>query len=158
VAAGLGLSLLAVGGGVARLGRLGIPLAVVGMARALGRPPLATALLALWMIPPPARVLTALAPGLEQAMAHAAAALAGALDVPARAAPYGLVLAGSTLELFAADGGIPLVVYCAGIGWWRAVRAGGGPRAALASAARYAPFGGLAQAAGLALAFALPAP
>ena len=38
VAAGLGLSLIAFGGSMDRLGRPGIPLGIIGMARALGRP------------------------------------------------------------------------------------------------------------------------
>lgn len=155
VAAGVGLSVLAVGGGLDRLGRLGIPLAIIGMASVLGRPLLATSLLALWMVPPPFPVIVALSPGLERVLAGVAAGVAGANGLPATATPHGIEIAGATLGLHAADGGLPLAVYFAGVGWWGAVRAGGDFRRALGAAARFALFGLLAQAAGLLLAFSL---
>lgn len=155
VAAGIGLSLLAVGGGVDRLGRLGIPLTVIGMAHALGRPPLATSLLAMWMVPPPSAVIGAFSPGLERALAGLAAGISDTLGVPATVAPYGLEIAGATLALRPSDGGLPLAAYFAGLGWWRAVRSGGGVRQAVVEAASFAPFGLLAQAVGLVVAFAL---
>lgn len=155
VAVGLGLSLLAAGGGLARMGRLGIPLGTLGMARALGRPAFATSLLAFWMVPPPYALARALSPGLEQGAAWFAARAAEARGLPVALGPGSLDLAGATLALAPTDGGLPLVFYLAGVGWWSAVRAGGGLRAAASSALRFAPFGLLAQAVGLAAACGL---
>jgi EpsI family protein len=69
--------------------------------------------------------------------------------------PHALEIAGATLEIRRTDGGVPLAIYLAGVGWWGAVRAGGGVRDALRAAARLAPLGFLAQALALCLAFAL---
>ena len=155
VAAGLGLSLIAFGGSLGRLGRPGIPLGIIGMARALRRPSLATSLLALWVIPPPSTLSEALSPGLERGLAWLAAGAAGALGLPAMLGPRALEIAGATLEIRRMDGGVPLAIYLAGVGWWGAVHAGGGVRDALRAAARIAPLGFVAQALLLGLAFAL---
>lgn len=155
VAAGLGLSLIAFGGGLDRLGRPGIPLSLIGMARALGRPSLATSLLALWVVPPPFSLSAALSPGVERGLAWLAAGAAEAGGLPVVLSPRMLEIAGATLEIRPTDGGVPLAVYLAGVGWWGAVRAGGGVRDALRAAVRIAPLGFFAQALALCLAFAL---
>jgi hypothetical protein len=155
VAAGLGLSLVAAGGGLTRMGRLGIPLGTIGMARALGRPSLATSLLALWIVPPPFALARLLSPGLEHGIASLAVRAAEARGLPAALGLGSLDLGGAALALAPTDGGLPLAFYLAGVGWWGAVRVGGGPSAAAAAALRFAPFGFLAQAIGLALACAL---
>jgi hypothetical protein len=155
VAAGLGLSLIAFGGGLGRLGRPAIPLGIIGMARALGRPSLATSLLALWMVPPPFALSEALSPGLERGLAWLAAGAAEARGLPALLSLHTLEIAGATLQLRRTDGGVPLAIYLAGVGWWGAVRAGGGVREALRAAARIAPLGFVAQALVLCVAFAL---
>jgi hypothetical protein len=154
VATGLALSLFAVGGGVDRLGRPGIPIAVTGMALALGRPSLATALLACWWIPPPAALSKALAPGLESGLAWIAARAAEAQGLSAVATPHALEIGGAKLELVPMDGGLPLAVYLAGVGWWGALHAGGGIREAFGAALRGVPLALAAQALGLGLAFA----
>jgi len=155
VAVGLGWSLVAMGGGLPRLGRPGVPLAMIGLARALGRPSLAVSLLALWVIPPPFALAKALLPGLEQGLAWIAVQLAEARGLPGLLTPRFVEIAGATLPLGPADGGLPLAVYLAGVGWWSAVRADGGVREAARAAARIAPLGFLAQALGLVLALAL---
>jgi len=155
VATGLGLSLIAFGGSLDRLGRLGIPLGIIGMARALGRPSLATSLLALWVIPPPSALSEVLSPGLENGLAWLAARAAESGGLPAVWSPHALEIAGATLEIRRTDSGVPLAIYLAGVGWWGAVRAGGGVREAFRAAARIAPLGFLAQALALCLAFAL---
>jgi Transmembrane exosortase (Exosortase_EpsH) len=155
VAAGLGLSLIAFGGSLSRLGRPGIPLGIIGMAQALGRPSLPTSLLALWIIPPPFTLSEALSPGLERGLARLAASAAEAWGLAAVLGPRSLEIAGATLEIRRMDGGVPLAIYLAGVGWWGAVQAGGGVREALYAAARTAPWGFVAQALALCLAFAL---
>lgn len=155
VLGGLGLSLISFGVGLGRLGRPGIPLGIIGMARVLGRPSLATSMLALWVIPPPSLLSEALSPGLEGGLAWLAAGAGEALGLPAVSSSHTLEIAGSTVEIRPTDGGIPLAIYFAGLGWWSAVRAGGGVRDALRAAARIVPLGFVAQALVLCLAFAL---
>lgn len=155
VAAGLALSLIAFAGSLARLGRPGLPLGIIGMALAMGRPTLAISLLALWVIPPPFAVSNALSPGLEHGLAWLAAGAAEAGGLHVVLNRRSLEIAGATLGIQQTDGGIPLVIYLAGIGWWSAVRAGSGIRDALASAARTAPLGFAAQSLLLCIAFAL---
>ena len=125
------------------------------MALAMGRPTLAISLLALWVIPPPFAVSNALSPGLEHGLAWLAAGAAEAGGLHVVLNRRSLEIAGATLGIRQTDGGIPLAIYLAGIGWWSAVRAGGGIRDALASAARTAPLGFVAQALLLCIAFAL---
>ena len=107
------------------------------------------------MIPPPFALSEALSPGLEHGLAWLAAGAAEAGGLHAVLSPRTLEIAGATLEIRQTDGGIPLAIYLAGVGWWGAVRAGGGVRDALRAAARIAPLGFVAQALLLCLAFAL---
>lgn len=155
VAAGLGWSLLAMGGGLPRLGRPGVPLAMFGLARALGRPSLAVSLLALWVIPPPFALVKALSPGLETGLAWSAATIAEARGSQTLLTPWFLEVGGARLPLGPADGGLPLAAYLAGLGWWAGGWTGGGIREAARRAVRMLPLGFVAQALGLTLAFAL---
>lgn len=107
VAAGVGFALLTVGGGMTRLGRPGLPLAIVGMALALGRPVLPIALLACWAVPPPKALLTALSPGLESALAWAAVGVTRSLGGTASFVKDDLLLNDASLLLDAPDGGLP---------------------------------------------------
>ena len=155
LAAGLGMTVLAVGGGEARLGRPGLALAIFGMARALGRPSAGVALLALWVIPPPFALSTALSPGLERGLAELSIQAARTWGLDASLVDRMLEIAGMQLKLRATDGGLPLCVYLAGIGWWTAVWRGGNLRAAARAAIRLAPLGLVAQVVALVMAFAL---
>jgi hypothetical protein len=155
VAIGLAATLLAIGGGLSRSGRPGLPLACIGMALALGRPSLPVAMIAIWAIPPPYALAKALAPGLEHALAGLAAGLARSSGIPATLGPAALEMHGEALPLAPTDGGLPAVFYLAGIGWWNAARAGGDIGRAARAAIRMAPFGLVAQGLALALAFAL---
>lgn len=136
---GVALSLVAVGGGMARVGRPGIALAVIGLARLTGRPSLGVALLSIWWIPLPTQIIEALAPGLEAAAAHVAAQVATALGVASQidarhAGAIWLVAPAGRLELFPSDAGLALAWSFAGLGWFVAVRR----QAPLAAAARVA--------------------
>jgi hypothetical protein len=136
---GVAAAFVGVGGGMPRLGRPGIVLAVIGVARMTGRPPLGAALLALWLVPLPTQIVEALAPGLDGLVARAIAGiatLAGAeVHVDAsRVTALRLAAPASSLDLYPGDGGLALAWNFAGIGWFIGVRR----RLPLASAARVA--------------------
>lgn len=143
LALGVALSLVGVGGGMPRVGRPGIALAVIGLARATGAPPLRCALLAAFAIPPPTQLVALLSPGLEGAAAWLAARVAGLLGSGAlvdwsRAREIRLVASdGGALSLYPADGGLALAWSLAGVGWFAAVRRGGSLRAASRRALRW---------------------
>ena len=140
---------------MARLGRPGIPLAIVGLARVLGRPTPARALVAAWMIPVPDVLTDALAPGLESAVGAGAAALARGFGLDASFASGRFSVPAGTLVLEAADGGLPLAALLAGLGWYQAASSGSSLRAAARAALRTALWALPAQAAGLSLACGL---
>lgn len=146
VAAGVALALVTVGGGMTRLGRPGLPLAIVGMALALGRPVLPIALLACWAVPPPKALLTALSPGLESALAWAAVGVTRSLGGTASFVKDDLLLNDASLLLDAPDGGLPLALALGGLAWWSVARHAGGTRECAAAALRLAPWGLVAQA------------
>src|SRR5262245_30971925 len=79
IAAALALELLGLLAGPAQIGRLGVPLAAIGLARLLGRPALPGALLACWLVPIPNALLRAASPELERFFLDVAARLAGLL-------------------------------------------------------------------------------
>lgn len=129
LALGLAVSLVCVAGGFARAGRPGVVLAMLGLARALGRPSLARALVAVWIVPLPSQLLDALAPGLAgvvaQATAHAAPWLGTVAQVDAHHVDrIVLVAPNGVLDLFPGDGGLPLAWTLAGVGWFAAARGG----------------------------------
>jgi hypothetical protein len=155
VGIGVVLGVLAAGGGLARLGRPAFAVAVVGLARALGRPSPATALLAVWAIPLPFALFVALNPGLERWLGGLTAHAATSWGLSASLGMYELEVAGQKLLLRPTDGGLPLMLYLAGIGWWGAARRGGGVHQAAVAAIRLAPFGLAAQVLALAAALAL---
>lgn len=111
------LVVFAVGAGLERVGRLAIPLAALGLARLAGRPSLARAALAAWIVPVPTALVRA-APDLERLVAAGLAAVGlGALEPHGDALAF--VAAGGSLPLGPADGGLPLAVLLAGLGWLR---------------------------------------
>lgn len=150
LALGLAVALVSVGGGMPRLGRPGAPIAILGMARVLGRPSPLRAASSLFMLPPPKLLMQAL-PGLHGIFAALAVHLHGDLARVGDDLRFGALL----LPLEPADGGLPLCALLAGLGWIAAVRRG----AALPAAARAALIGALLalpiQAAALCAALAL---
>jgi len=113
------------------IGRLGLALAVVGMARWHGSPKLPVALLAFGAIPVPVAVLGYTTPSLESLWGGAAAQfvqfLGGEVDV---SGPLFRSSAGR-LELMATDGGLPLLRVLVELGWYSGVRQGLSCRALL---------------------------
>lgn len=139
---GVAVSFIGVGGGMPRVGRPGLVLAVIGLARMTGRPSLGCALLALWLIPLPTQLIEALAPGLDAVVANAAAHIASAMGVASHVEPGHvdtLLLVGPAgrLDLLPGDAGLPLAWTFAGLGWFAAVRLGLSLSAAARLAARW---------------------
>ena len=132
VVVGVGLVVLAAGGGMTRLGRPGVPLAVLGMALILGRPSPQSAGLLVFAVAPP-RVLMDALPGLQQLVI--AAALASS-DAFAPDPEGGLRLGTQVLSLESPDGGLPLLLMLAGLGAHASLRRGGPAINAVGSAIR----------------------
>ncbi|MGH0031809.1 MAG: hypothetical protein ACQGVC_18630 [Myxococcota bacterium] len=143
VALGVAWTLVAAGGGMLRLARPAIPIAVLGLALLLGRPAGLRAALLFFAVAPPKTLMDAL-PGLHD--------LAGRLPASDGGPGDG---GGFAEGLVSADGGLPLVVVLAGVGAFLGVRRGG----SLGQVARRAVRCGLLalpiQAAALLLAWAL---
>lgn len=130
VAAALVLEIVAVGGGIVRFGRPALPLAVLGLCRALGLASARTALLAAWMVPVPFVLVEAAGlplAGLWGELAHAAVAPAGA-ELALRPTDHAFALegAGGTLPLRPVDGGVVLAAGLSGLGWLAGLRARAG--------------------------------
>jgi hypothetical protein len=151
LAIALALELVAVGGGVERLGRLGLPLAVIGMSRAFGLLSWQAALLSLWWVPLPHFLLSLFSPALETVWLHVVAwplDRVGA-DIAVEAA---LVRAGAgELALSEPDGGLPLAALLSGLGWYASARLREGPWRCVRRAATWGAFAFPLQAAAVGL-------
>jgi hypothetical protein len=159
IALALALALVSAGGGMARLGRPAIPIAVLGLARVLGRPAPVRAALAVWVVPLPNALLQATSPGLEWLVGAGLARAAAGLGIPLQWVQtrdfVGLTAPGGSLALGGVQGGLPLVALLAGLGWYAAARHDAPLRAAARRALRWAPWGLVVQAAAIALAAVL---
>lgn len=122
LAAGLVIELVGIGGGIDRLARPALPLGVIGLARLLGRPPLAVALLALGMVPVPTFVLRPVAGMVGPALAGLTAIACGSLGLSLRAQGATLTSVSGAIELGDGDTGVPLAVLLAGLGWYAGLR------------------------------------
>lgn len=123
VAAGIAIQLVAIGGGVARAGRLGFVLAAVGLCRGAGWAGWRTALLLGFLLPLPHAVVELASPGLEGAFAAAAAALARGVGLGVEAGRGVLVSGSETLRLADHDGGLAWGALLAGLAWFAELRA-----------------------------------
>jgi hypothetical protein len=117
------------------IARLGLPLAAIGVARITGQPALPVALMSLWLVPLPYSILTVLTPWPESGLASLAAAVTTQLGAPLHAA--GPVIHGPAgkLLLDPDHSGLPLAVGLALLGWYGALRRGGGLSKPLRAAA-----------------------
>lgn len=159
VAGALVLEIATVGGGVVRFGRPAVPLAVVGLCRALGVASWRTALLAAWIVPIPYFVVGA--GGIPLAETWAAISRAGlaavGLDLALRPTADGLALvgaAGGALALRPEDGGLALAACLSGLGWRAGLREGAGWGSCALRASLYALVALPLQLLGVALAAA----
>jgi hypothetical protein len=106
------------------IGRLGLALAVVGLARWHGSPKLSVALLAFGAIPVPVASIVYTTPWLESLWASAATQFVQLLggEVSASGPLFGS--SAGRLELGPIDGGLPLLGVLVELAWYAAVRQG----------------------------------
>jgi hypothetical protein len=138
IAAALALELIGLLAGPAQIGRGALPLAAFGFARLRGRPGLAGALLALWLIPIPNLLLRIPSPGLETLFLTLAARGATLFGAEPVLSGVQVAVGDVGLRVHRGDGGVPLAVALAGAGWYVAVRRGAGLAGAAAGALRFA--------------------
>jgi hypothetical protein len=117
------------------IGRLGLALAVVGMARWLGSPKLSVALLTFGAIPVPMAIISYTSPALESLWAGAATQFVQFLSGEVSVSGPLFRSAAGRLELMGSDGGLPLLIVLAELGWYSGVRLGLPGRALLGRAA-----------------------
>ena len=134
------------------IGRLGLALAVVGMARWHGSPRLSVALLAFAAIPVPVTASSYLTPSLESLWAGVAAQFVQLLGGEVSVSGPLFRSVGERLELMSSDGGLPLLRVLAELGWYSGVRRGLPGRALLGRAALGAVLAGPIQLIGVTIA------
>lgn len=130
---GLGAGLIACGAGLQLAGiaidgwsvsRLGLPLAALGVAAWLGRPPLAATALLFWLVPVPDSILGAVSPRGESLLSQLGVALSRPLAAGLEAVGP-LVRAGDAyLPLEAGDWGHAPIAALSATGWFASVRLG----------------------------------
>ncbi len=131
------------------IGRLGLALAVVGMARWHGSPKLSVALLAFGAIPVPVTVISYTTPSLESLWAGAAVQFVQLLGGEVGVSGPLFRSSAGRLELMATDGGLPLLRTLVELGWYSGVRQGLPGRALLGRAALGAVLAGPIQLIGV---------
>ncbi len=139
IAAAAMIEMLAFQGGIERVGRLAIPLGIIGYLRFTGAAALAPAALAFFIVPVP----------------HALVALAPLESVWKAFAEFLLGPAGPGLKLDTWDSGVRLIALFAGLGWYADARSGGSWRGAFRRGSQLAMIGLPAQLAAVIVAVAL---
>jgi hypothetical protein len=134
----LGFELLAVGGGIPREGRLALPLAALGLARARGIPAFAVAALFTWWVPVPHALVTLGSPYLEASLVNASVGFWQKLGLVLHVEGVRAVGPHGALALDAADGGVPLLGLLSGIGWYAATLRGSRLQRLIATAGAWA--------------------
>ncbi len=124
IALGILIELVAVSGGILRLGRVGLVVAVVGVVWGAGWARPAVCLLLVWTLPLPSALMRLASPTLETTWGSAVAALLPGLALDPASSGPALVAGDEVLRLVAPDGGLALGYGLAGLGWFRAVAAG----------------------------------
>lgn len=117
---GLVLTLLPslAGAELIRFARLGVPIAIIGLALLLGRPSLPVSLLALWMIPLPSALLKSAAPFLNNASLTLASFPLKLIAPDATVIESTYQTAAGTLALSAGQNGLSLLALLTGLGWF----------------------------------------
>lgn len=138
IALGALLEVLGIAGGSWAVARLGLPLAVCGLALRFGRPPLTTAALSLWALPLPGTVASLLKPlSIHRHLADLATGLLTPLGAPLTVVGRAIHTPDGILDVTSRPGWV-LVYILAGLGWYSAARSGLSLPGALARAALWA--------------------
>lgn len=122
VGAGLLIGLLAVAGDVLRGGRVGLVLSAMGLCLATGWASWRAAILLLWSVPVPHVLLDLAEPLSTGFFLPSAIGVARWLGAGVEYHRDQLVSAAGSLEWSPIDGGLPLALMAAGLGWCHAVR------------------------------------
>lgn len=118
------LELFGILGGSSTFARVSVPVAVVAVSRLLGHPPLATALLSIWLVPIPVSLLEPLREPFENGAAAFVAAVASLVRPDASAVGPLVRADGRSFELHAPDVGLHLAHLLTLVGWYAAVLRG----------------------------------
>jgi hypothetical protein len=137
------------------IGRLGLAIAVVGMARWHGSPKLSVAVLAFGAIPVPFTAIAYTTPSLESLWGSAAAQFIQLLGGEVSGVGPLFRSPAGRLELVATDGGLPLLRALIELAWYSGVRQGLSCRALLGRAALGAVLAGPIQLIGVTIALFL---
>ena len=124
VAAGIALALFGSAGGLAAIGRLAIPLAVIGMALATGHPAARIALIALFVVPVPFSIVSVISLAGERVVVQLAVQAARLLGADWVAGGGTIGTAAGELRLRAPDLGLPLAHLLAGMGYCTGIASG----------------------------------
>jgi hypothetical protein len=130
IAVGVALELLGLISGTRSVARMGLPIASLGVAGWMGRPPLVVAALLFFAIPIPDTVLLLASPALESAVVEAASAILRELGASVQAHTNSLMASASRINLHPMDGGASLAIVLGALGWYSAARVGDGIRRA----------------------------
>ena len=137
------------------LGLGGMAIGFIGVASWTGKPPWPAPVLALWALPVPVFILSAVSPGLETAWMDVIVRVAGGLGADLeRTGRVAFGPDGSRLEFFSVHDGLVLAHGMALVGLWDGIRHQAAPRALIARTAVYG-IAGFALHGGVLLAAAL---
>jgi hypothetical protein len=150
--AAVALQFIGIASQTAFIGRLGLALAVVGMARWRGSPRFSVALLAFGAIPVPVAALAYTTPSLESLWGGAAAQFVQLFGGEVSASGPLFRSSAGRLELVEIDGGLPLLRALIELGWYSGVRQGLPGRALLGRVALGAVLAGPIQLIGVTIA------
>lgn len=124
VVLGILIELVAVSGGILRVGRVGLVVAAMGIVCGAGWARPLTTLLLVWVLPLPSALMRLASPDLESAWGGTVAALVPGLALDAASSGPALVAGEHALRLVAPDGGLALGFGLAGLGWFNAIAVG----------------------------------
>jgi hypothetical protein len=122
IALALAVQLVGIASGSWSIARIGLPLAALGVALAVGRPPPLPMILCFWLIPAPNFLVTAATPWAESVLADVAARVVSTLGADVSVSGPLIQIGDAPLELTSAQGGIVTALVLAELGWYSAAR------------------------------------
>lgn len=118
----MALQLLGIAGGSWSIARIGLPLAAMGVALALGRPPQLPMVLCFWVVPVPYFLVNITTPWAETLLAAGAASIASMLGADVTASGPLIRSGDMRLELESFQGGVITALVLFELGWYSSVR------------------------------------